>query len=288
MVWRGIFAGALLLVALGIHATAAETPVSGSASQGKSLFEQKCTTCHTIGGGNKVGPDLQGVTQQRPRDWLVKFISNPPKMIASGDPTANQLKNQFGVEMPDLRLPPEEVSSLIAYLASTGTAAQVPPQQPEKTAAAPTQVVPPAQKPSAAGSPDEGRKLFAGIIPLHNGGPPCISCHSINGIPFPGGGSLGPDLTGVYKRLGAAGTASILATLPFPTMAPIFGKHPLSPTEQQDVAAFLAQAPGQPSTGGFWPALLGGVILTALTLILFQILWRNRLRKVREPLAEKG
>ena len=54
-------------------------PQEGSASNGKSLFEQKCSACHTIGGGRLVGPDLKGVTETRSQEWLTNFISDRAK-----------------------------------------------------------------------------------------------------------------------------------------------------------------------------------------------------------------
>ena len=44
---------------------------------GQSLFSKMCAPCHTIGGGDHVGPDLLGVVGRRDRAWLVDFIINP-------------------------------------------------------------------------------------------------------------------------------------------------------------------------------------------------------------------
>ena len=44
-----------------------------TADQGQQIFQLKCTSCHTIGGGKLVGPDLQG--RDRPaRSCLVAGI----------------------------------------------------------------------------------------------------------------------------------------------------------------------------------------------------------------------
>src|SRR5262245_16334537 len=65
-------------------------------------FQQNCSSCHTIGGGRLVGPDLTGVAARQPdREWLINFIVNPKAVLDSGDPYANKLKVQFGnAEMP--------------------------------------------------------------------------------------------------------------------------------------------------------------------------------------------
>src|SRR5262245_34745301 len=72
------------------------------ASEAKKIFNTRCTACHTFGKGIKVGPDLKGVTERRPRDWLLHFVRSSQKVIESGDPVAKQLFQQFkGQRMPD-------------------------------------------------------------------------------------------------------------------------------------------------------------------------------------------
>ncbi|MBI4607901.1 MAG: cytochrome c [Candidatus Rokubacteria bacterium] len=56
-----LFAG---LVGLADAASPPPSPVEGQA-----IFQEKCVSCHTIGGGRLVGPDLQGVTARRDREW---------------------------------------------------------------------------------------------------------------------------------------------------------------------------------------------------------------------------
>jgi hypothetical protein len=92
------------------------------------------------------------------------------------------------------------------------------------------------------GVPGQGARLFMGQASFANGGPSCAACHSIATLPFPGGGSLGPDLTGAYPKYGPPGLQNVLATLFFPTMAPIFTNRPLTPPEQRDLEAFFQQA----------------------------------------------
>src|SRR6185312_14386962 len=43
------------------------------------------------------------------------------------------------------------------------------------------------QRPFQMGEAKAGEALFIGRIRLANGGPPCISCHSVSGLPFPNG-----------------------------------------------------------------------------------------------------
>lgn len=80
-------------------------------------FDSKCASCHAIGGGDKIGPDLRGVTGRRDPVWLTRYIREPDKMLAEGDPTAVMLfAKHKQVVMPNLGLGEEDVTLLIAYL----------------------------------------------------------------------------------------------------------------------------------------------------------------------------
>lgn len=139
------------------------------------------------------------------------------------------------------------------------------------------------------GSLQTGEQLFDGAIRFKNGGPPCGACHRFAGLPYPNGGSMGPDLTNEYKKLGPDGLSAALDTLYFPTMMPLFASHPLTPDEQQHLAAFIKTGPQR--SGGFpatallaAAAALGFIILMALTWIA----GRNRVRSVRGELLRRA
>lgn len=84
---------------------------------GQALFAKACATCHSIGQGARVGPDLNGVTARRERDWLTRFMKAPRAMHANKDPIALALAEQFpAVRMPNLRLSDADTDDLIAYL----------------------------------------------------------------------------------------------------------------------------------------------------------------------------
>ena len=84
---------------------------------GETLYLKACAGCHTIGEGNRVGPDLAGVTARRSRQWLTKFIANPTKVRASKDATALELMAKFPtVRMPSIGVSEREAADLIAYI----------------------------------------------------------------------------------------------------------------------------------------------------------------------------
>jgi cytochrome c2 len=248
-----------------------QVAAQGSSESGQAIFEQKCVACHTIGGGITVGPDLQGVTERRDRDWLLRWVIEPDKMLAEGDPIATGLLAEFNnIVMPPLGLSYADAEALMAYLenpGSTGTAVALTLPQ---------------------GNELWGEAFFTGRVTLENRGPACISCHSTAEISGLGGGTLGPDLTNVYERYGAAGLPQTLQSLPFPTMEGVFGDKPLTTAEAADLYAYFvqtnqaAQTAAQPpvSSNFVWISLGGFVVLGLLT----QLIWRKRLIAVRQPL----
>jgi protein SCO1/2 len=49
---------------------------------GVLLFQSRCSACHTIGQGDRVRPDLAGVTTRRERAWLVCYLAVPEPCLA--------------------------------------------------------------------------------------------------------------------------------------------------------------------------------------------------------------
>ncbi|MDE3155051.1 MAG: hypothetical protein KGN76_08100 [Acidobacteriota bacterium] len=151
---------------------------------------------------------------------------------------------------------------------------------------------PPAAWPPAV-SPAEvaaGEALFTGRTPFANGGPACISCHSVAGLRFPAGGTVGPDLTHVSGKLGPEGLQYAMATLYFPTMTALFRTRPLTSAEQVDLGAYLRQEneappPALPVTAGFGVAGLAGF---GLLLVATAAAGRRRLHSVRGRLLARA
>jgi protein SCO1/2 len=84
---------------------------------GQRLFASKCSACHGLGQGDKVGPDLAGVTARRSRNWLMHYISEPDALLAAGDPVATALYRQYKeVRMPNLKLGASDVADIVSFL----------------------------------------------------------------------------------------------------------------------------------------------------------------------------
>ena len=99
-------------------------------STGAYIYRTRCRSCHTIGDGDRLGPDLAGVVASRPHAWLERWIREPDVMIAEGDPTARAMLSRYrNLPMPNLGLSRSEVASVITYLREQDEARAQPARQ---------------------------------------------------------------------------------------------------------------------------------------------------------------
>lgn len=95
----------------------AEAPTTLHLDPGRYGFTSHCAPCHTIGGGQKIGPDLAGVTRARDHAWLARFVTSPAKMIEEGDPAAVALAEKYKpLQMPSLALANADVEAILRYI----------------------------------------------------------------------------------------------------------------------------------------------------------------------------
>lgn len=293
------------LVWLGSMATATAATIE----DGKTLFEQSCASCHSMdGSGASYGPDLKTVAQRRDRDWLVRWIANPQGVIDSGDAIAQELLQQYdGVPMPNMGLQPDQVESIVVYLENAvgNTSAAVPVSLTQDTAPVAEELTQPKAESNPVGDAVIGQTLFAGTMPLHNGGPACMSCHTVDVVGALRGGTLGPNLTHVIDRYTEVGLKGVLPTLPYPTMQGIYQTKLLTEEEQANLLAFFksanqaevgsqesavaspqASAPASFQLSSTWKFVLLGIGGFLALALLSQITWRDRLTGVRQRLVE--
>jgi mono/diheme cytochrome c family protein len=85
---------------------------------GDALFKANCTQCHAVN-EKVVGPALAGITKRRSISWLIPWIKNSAKVVASGDEYAVKLFNDNGKQqMPSFALTDKEITSIIAWVTS--------------------------------------------------------------------------------------------------------------------------------------------------------------------------
>ena len=249
-----------------------------------NFYRGNCSACHTIGAGAVAGPDLKDVTQRQSREWLIHFLLDPEAVGASKDEYAKKLvADSNGMVMPKIEgVDRARAEALLAYIESEskGSPARSAGNEPI------------AETPFTADDVQRGKQVVLGSVPLVNGGPACISCHTLNGLAPLGGGRLGPDLTSSYDHLGGRrNLTGWLTSTPTPTMQAVYKTHPMTPEEVAALVAYLESAVTLPSAapqtlpvGTFVLTGLGGSLVG---LVLLDGFWRKRFRAVRRPLVAR-
>lgn len=273
----GVFVGASGLI---------NSSYAQSTAEAQALFGSKCYSCHNIGSGDKQGPDLKGVTTRRTKDWLNEFINTPAAMNSRGDAAAVELFKKFpATVMPDQALTQQQIDSILMMIDDLTKKNEI--------------FVPAGAKLSRAIVPEDvngGWQFFTGRARLQNGGAACISCHSIKGAGMFGGGTLGPDLTGVNIKYRDPELISILQNPNFPIMSTVFATHGLNDEEIVQLFALFQSAklanPMPPNQAGVITLdprfFVIGVATMLLVLALLNLAWRKRLRGVREELVRRA
>jgi mono/diheme cytochrome c family protein len=252
--------------------------------QGESIFVQTCKTCHTIGQGKLIGPDLYDVHNRRSENWIKRFIKSSQSVINSGDETAVNLFNEFNRSvMPDQPLSDDEIKEILIYIEDQTTKVNL--------AGGPVIAIPKPVLNSEGKTLDEadendyqmGKDLFSGKDRLANGGAACISCHNVFNNEVIGGGLLGLDLTTAFTRLNGSGVNTIISNSPFPVMQYAYINQRVSQDEAYYLTVFLKQTDSlyttqQPlsSDNGF---VLSGIIGVVVLFSLYGGMWWNRKRK---------
>ena len=109
--------------AAGATPATAVAPAAGGADAaavqaGDALFKANCTQCHAVN-EQVVGPALGGISKRRPITWIIPWIHNSAKVVASGDDYAVALYNKFQKQqMPSFALSDKEITSIVAYITS--------------------------------------------------------------------------------------------------------------------------------------------------------------------------
>jgi mono/diheme cytochrome c family protein len=266
---------ALLFIVVGpALAFGAEVPQSPA----EDLFARKCASCHTVGKGVRVGPDLKDAHKRRSRSWLESFVKVPSALLDTDAEARNLLSEFKGVRMPDLGLSDTDVKALVdLVIRCSAEACNLAGKFTPATLATERDVA-------------LGRSYFLGLTPLKGGGAPCVSCHTVRGIgSIVPGGTMAKDLTNVFARLGDEGLDRALASPAFPLMNKVFTDHPVEAAEVFSLRAFLYKANlgGEPAREDSLSIGLVAGVGTIAVLVLLNALWVRRLKGVRRPLTHK-
>ncbi|WBA42466.1 c-type cytochrome [Hymenobacter canadensis] len=90
---------------------------------GDALFKGNCAQCHAIN-DVVVGPALAGLAKRRSESWLIPWVKNSSKVVASGDEYAVKIYNQYQKQqMPSFQLSDDEIRQILLYVRSQEGAA---------------------------------------------------------------------------------------------------------------------------------------------------------------------
>jgi mono/diheme cytochrome c family protein len=85
------------------------------ATQGKSIFEGKCSACHQLSEEKIVGPGLAGVTERRKPEWIMNMIVNPEEMTKK-DPEAKKLLAEHLTQMTNQNVTEQDARAILEFL----------------------------------------------------------------------------------------------------------------------------------------------------------------------------
>jgi len=262
---RFLVLAAIAVLAATLFLDAGNTAYAQSPADGETIFAENCVACHSTGADQIVGPGLAGIADRTASDdYIRESIVDPGAFVVEG--FQNIMPSTIGDSLSS-----GDLDDLVAYLGTLSASGAGSPE-PELISA-----------PASTGDRDRGENLFAGPRRLENDGPACSACHSAGGFGALGGGSLGPDLTNAYAKLG---DAMILFPETSKTMKPIFTERPLTDQEKADLLEFFKTADiSERDTAQviqlFGVSVAGLVIIAVFT----QLIWRRRLRGVRKPMV---
>ncbi|MBI4395935.1 MAG: c-type cytochrome [Elusimicrobia bacterium] len=197
-----------------ILALAHTTPARGeepAADAPAALFISRCSACHNVGRGEASGLDLFPASQ-----W-------PPADLAGA---IQRMEENVGP------LDADTVQTLVRFLKDG--------QAPSRIEAEEKRMETELQAASNPASAETGKELFFGRRTLSGGGPACAACHLAGGS----GGTLGPDLSGVFKKMGQTPLISAIKNSDYKVMRGTYGSHPIKDEEALHLAAFLETAEG--------------------------------------------
>jgi mono/diheme cytochrome c family protein len=189
-----------------------------TAATGRRIFVAlNCAGCHAQAGASSwlSGPDLSAEGSRVQVEWLRAFLAAPHAVRPFGTEPGT------GSRMPDFLLAPDEVDSLVAYLAAKR--ATLPPFEP---------------RPLSVFAQREAESLLRDKLP-------CLGCHQLGHE----GGRIGPDLSNVRGRLRPAYLHAMISDPRHTAPWTIMPEVPMPPRTLELVASYLSErAPASTSS----------------------------------------
>jgi cytochrome c2 len=213
-------------------------------------FVLRCMGCHTVGGGDLNGPDLLDAATWPYEDLEGKVDDMQEK---AGPLTETEI-------------------SMLAHLIKH-------PAVQERIAHEKKKMMKSAMAKLETPSPEVGEKLFFGKISFVNGGMACVACHRM-GLK---GGTLGPDLTKIFTKLGQVGVLSAAENANFKVMKSAYTQNKVLKQEALHLAAFFEEAEKkEPAAGGLLDNE-NSIVVLAVILSAFFLVFLFLFKKVIRP-----
>jgi mono/diheme cytochrome c family protein len=93
-------------------------PQVPGAEAGRDAFVTRgCNSCHGVGAGTVIGPDLKGVGARRDPDWLRRWLADPAAMLRASPDLQSWPATYGNIVMPNQNLSTQEIEALVRYLA---------------------------------------------------------------------------------------------------------------------------------------------------------------------------
>src|SRR5262249_48831551 len=100
----------------GVHQPPPVPEVPG-AEAGRSVFTTRgCNSCHGVGSGTVIGPDLKGIGSRRDEAWLRRWLADPAAVIRATPELTTWPAAYGNIIMPNQNLSSAEIDALTAFL----------------------------------------------------------------------------------------------------------------------------------------------------------------------------
>ncbi|HEY2386485.1 MAG TPA: cytochrome c [Candidatus Binatia bacterium] len=95
----------------------APVPEVAGAEAGRTVFlERGCASCHGVGTGTQIGPDLKYVGRRHDAEWLRRWLTDPAAMLRAYPDLASWPAAYGNIVMPNQNLTGAEIDALVTYL----------------------------------------------------------------------------------------------------------------------------------------------------------------------------
>jgi protein SCO1 len=115
----------------------AEAPAITKRDDGEYMYRSLCASCHSVGQGDKIGPDLARALETHDRAWVADYILRPDVVREKKDPIATALATRYPeVRMPNLSLTSGEVEAILRHVDTLRSRGSSATSEPEATTSA--------------------------------------------------------------------------------------------------------------------------------------------------------